>query len=63
MELFFRMSILGKPVGKSLIRNTTETEWSPHSIYYALHAYILAKSVSLAFIEAYLLFFIDAEGI
>ena len=42
-------AILGTPVGKSLIRDATETKWPPHSMYYALLAYISAKNVSLAF--------------
>ena len=55
--------VLGTPLGKSLIRNATETKWPCHSMYYVLLAYILAKNASLAFIKAYLPFFIDAKGI
>ena len=57
------MYIRDAGIGKSLIKDARETKWPPHSMYYALYAYISAKIVSLAFWKAYLPFFIDAEGI
>ena len=45
----------------SLIRYVWKTKWLPYSMHYVLHAYISSKIVT--FIEAYLLFFINAKGI
>ena len=36
--------LLRMPVGKSQIRDATQTNWPPYSMYYTSHAYIAEKT-------------------
>ena len=60
--LLLYVTVLVMPVGKSLIKDATKTEWWLYSMYYALHAYISTKDVRLAIINDYLPFLINAQG-